>query len=232
MPRSDTARVAARLRELIEEGKTVASLERRSPLSSNEYIQDKDKIALHAWLSKTTNIIEATFGVQSAQFRHLRELMPNGPFNIDYASQVYPIVGLLAGALDDLEKGFLRNQETLIRGDVLDSVLEQASELNRLAYKDPAAVLVRVVLESTLRRLASTAGIDPNQKASAHNDALKQAGVYAQPQWRVIQAWLDIGNSAAHGEFADYSQEDVNNAIAGVAQFIALHFGPANPVAA
>ena len=43
------------------------------------------------------------------------------------------------------------------------------------------------------------------------NDELKSAGVYAQPQWRLIQAWLDTGNAAAPGRFAEYSQEDVGS---------------------
>jgi hypothetical protein len=232
VPRSDVARTAQRFRELIEEGNGVASLERRSSYSSIEFIQDKDKIKLQAWLSKTTNIVEGTFGPQSPQFRHLRDLMPKGAGHIEHSYEVYPIVGMLSGALDDLENGFLLDQETLISGDVFDSVLEQAGELNRLAYKDPAAVLVRVVLEGALRRLAAVRGIETSQKASLLNDALKQAAVYAQPQWRLIQAFLDIGNAAAHGKFNEYTQDDVSNAINGVTQFLALYFGPNGTIAA
>jgi hypothetical protein len=232
MARSETARVAERIRELIEEGKSVASLERRSPYTSIEYIQDKDKIQLQAWLSKTMNIVEATFGPESPQFRHMRELMPKGPYHIGHSYEVYPIVGMLTGARDDLEKGFLRNQGILISGDVFDSVLERATELNRLAYKDPSAVLVRVVLEGALRRLSAARGIDTDQTASQLNDALREAGFYAKPQWRLVQAWLDIGNAAAHGKFNDYSQEAVSNAIEGVTQFLALYFGPDRSAAA
>ena len=231
MAKSDTARIAERLRGLVEEGKKVASLEKASPYSSVEYIQDKDKVHLQAWLSKTMNIVEATFGPDSPQYRHLRELMPNGPYHIGHSYEVYPIVGMLTGALDDLENGFLRNQDMLISAEVFDNVLDQAAELTRLRYKDPAAVLLRVVLEGALQRLCAARNVDSGKTASHLNDALKDHGVYAQPQWRLIQSWLDIGNAAAHGKFDDYSQDDLSNALQGVTQFLALYFGPGNRAA-
>ena len=224
MARYDTERIGARLQGLIEEGNAVADLERQSPGSSNKYIQDKDKVRLQAWLSNVLNIIEAIFGVSSPQYRHLRELMPNGPYHVAHSYEVFPIVGLLSGAHGDLQGGFLRDQEQLIAADVFDSVLEQAAELNRQAYKDPSAVLMRVVLEDALRRLARKNGVDPDHKATKLNDELKQQSVYAQPQWRLIQAWLDIGNAAAHGRFEEYGTDDVSNAIHGVEQFLISHF--------
>jgi len=30
---------------------------------------------------------------------------------------------------------------------------------------------------------------------------IEEAGRFTQPQWRMVQAWLDIGNAAAHGKF-------------------------------
>jgi hypothetical protein len=224
MARYDTERISSRLQELIEEGNAVAALERQSPGDPSSYIHDRDKVRLQAWLSNVLNIIEATFGASSPQYRHLRELMPNGPYHVSHAYEVFPIVGLLSGAQGDLKAGFLRDQEQLIAADVFVSVLEQAVELNRLGYKDPSAVLMRVVLEDALRRLAKKNGINSDQKASALNDELKKASVYPQPQWRLVQAWLDIGNSAAHGKFEQYGTEGVSAAIHGVEQFLITYF--------
>lgn len=224
MARYDTKQIATRLRSLIEEGGAVAALERLSPGGVEKYIHEKEKVRLQAWLSNVGNIIEATFSASSPQYRHLRELMPNGPYHVEHAYEVYPIVGLLTGALGDLEGGFLRDQEQLIAADVFDSVLEHAAELNKQAYKDPSAVLMRVVLEDALRRLARKNGLDATHKAAKLNDDLKQLSVYPQPQWRLIQVWLDIGNAAAHGKFDEYSSDDVSNAIQGVGQFLTLHF--------
>jgi hypothetical protein len=215
-------RLADHMRELIAEGKRVAALEKPSG-SGFPYIQDKP--ALHSWLSKVTNIIEASFGAQSSQSRHLSQLMPKGVQFVATSYEVLSIVGLLSGTVDDLEKGYLLKQEFLIAGELFDSLLEQANHLNQIGYKDPAAVLARVVLEDALRRIARREGLDSGEKASTINDSLRNAGIYAQPRWRMVQAWLDIGNAAAHGKVSDFTEQDVAKMLEGISSFLADDFG-------
>lgn len=126
--------------------------------------------------------------------------------------------------MDDLENGFLIGQEFLLAGEIFDSVLEEAKELLNAGYKDPAAILGRVVLEDSLRRLARQEQLDDTQKATKLNDDLKKAGRYNQVQWRQIQVWLDVGNNAAHGKFDQYSKEQVKEHIEGIERFIASEF--------
>jgi hypothetical protein len=148
--------------------------------------------------------------------------MPRGGVRfVQHSYEVHPLIGLLAGASDDLEKGYLLGQEFLIAGEVFDSVLEQAKYLVTSGYKDPAAILARVVLEDALKRLARGEGIDDTPRASRINDELKAIGKCPQPQWRLIQAWLDIGNAAAHGKFDEYNKEDVVKLLEGVEGFVA-----------
>jgi hypothetical protein len=215
-------RLADRMHELIAEGKSVAALERPSEYSG-PYIQDKP--ALHSWLSKVTNIIETSFGAQSSQSRHLSQLMPKGIQFVEHSYEILSIVGLLSGAVDDLERGYLLKQEFLIAGELFDSLVEQAKHLNQTGYKDPAAVLGRVVLEDALRRIARREGMDSNEKASVINDSLKNTGIYAQPRWRMVQAWLDIGNAAAHGKATDFTEQDVTKMLEGISTFLADDFG-------
>jgi hypothetical protein len=215
-------RYADRVQELIEEGQAVAKLER--PSSVGPYIQDEDKIPLQAWLIKVSNILETVFGPESPHVRHFGEFTKDGMRLVEHSYDILPIVGLLTGALDDLEQGYLAGQEFLIAGEVFDSVLEQAKHLNQNGYKDPAAVLARVVLEDSLKRIARSEGIDDSQKASRLNDELKKAGRYPQPQWRLVQAWLDVGNAAAHGKFDAYDEEDVERLIKDIERFLATEF--------
>lgn len=216
-------RFADRLRELIEEGKVVAKLER--PSSVGAYIQGEDNIKLQAWLTKVVNILETVFGPNSPQLRHFKAVLPrDGVRFVQHSYDVYPIVGVLEGALDDLESGYLLGQEFLIAAEVLDSVLEQAKQLHRSGYKDASAVLARVVLEDALQRLARSVGIDDSQKTSRINDELWKAGKFSKPQWRFVQAWLDIGNAAAHGRFDEYDGGDVAKMIEGVERFLSTEF--------
>jgi hypothetical protein len=219
---SQYKRAADRVRSLITEGTAVAGLEQHS--SVGPYIQEK--IPLHAWWVKVENLIESVFGPQSAHGRQLRRLTKRTP---EHSYEVLGIVGMLTGALDDLESGFLIGQENLVAGVVLDDVLEQALELVRAGFKDPAAVLVRVVVEDTLRRLSRAHSLDDTVKASALNDALWKKGGYGKPQWRLVQAWLDIGNAAAHGDFAAYTADQVRQVILDVERFLAQELGARAP---
>lgn len=212
------ARVAERLRELISEGTRVAALE--MPSSIGPYI--KDNIQLHQWLVKVDNIVRTVFGTSSAHFIHLCEVMSQAPA---HAYEVQKIVGILSGALSDLEGGFLAHQEQLVAAVVFDSVLEQARQLSTSGFKDPAAVLCRVVVEDCLRRLSRQSGLPDAGKASTLNDGLRDSGRFNKPQWRVIQSWLDIGNAAAHGKFSEYDDEAVVRMIDDIERFVGLEFG-------
>ncbi len=78
-----------------------------------------------------------------------------------------------------------------------------------------------MAIEDTLKRLARSEGINYNQKASQKNEELKKIGRYPQPQWRLIQAWLDIGNAAAHGKFSEYDTTAVDKLLEDIKRFLA-----------
>jgi hypothetical protein len=213
------ARYAQRLREVIAQGEQVARLERPGQ-HVPPYIQDKEQ--LHAWLVNVDHIIRAAFGTEGAHFIHFNKATERAP---EHSYEVNRIVGILKGALSDLEGGFLVRQEHLVAGVVFDSVLEQARYLTKNDFKDPAAVLCRVVLEDCLRRLCRDEHLPDSGKAAALNDALLAANRYTKPQWRQIQSWLDIGNAAAHGKFSDYDNPAVIQMIDGVERFVAQELG-------
>jgi hypothetical protein len=114
-------------------------------------VQIEDYVALHGWLVRVDNIVRTVFGPASAHFIQLAAMLAGKP---SCASEVKGILGILNGALSDLEGGFLANQELLIAGAAFYSVLEQARHLVDSGFKDPAGVLCRVVIEDCLRRLS------------------------------------------------------------------------------
>jgi hypothetical protein len=127
-------RQASRLRELIEEGQVVARLERPSS-SGSTYIQDQDKIQAHGWATKVRNILETVFGPQSAHVRHFEDVLPKGGVrHLENSYDIYPVVGVLTGAVDDLEEGYLIGQEFLIASEIFDSIMEQAKHLMHSGY--------------------------------------------------------------------------------------------------
>lgn len=217
---------ADRIRELIEESETIEAL----LITLSKHIEDSLDFKVpynnyhetfNSWLVKLINIMEKAFGITSPHYKRIQDLTKENEY---IGSRIPLIRGVLNGSLDDLENGFLLGQEFLIAGEVFDSVLEEAKHLLKAGYKDPAAILGRVVIEDCIKRLARLEQLNDTKKAAALNDELKKAGRYNQAQWRQIQVWLDIGNNAAHGNFSQYKEEQVKDQLEGIERFIANEF--------
>lgn len=216
---------AERLRELIEDGQRLVQLGKPSNMTGTPHFQGSDVSQVINWITKAKNILEVALGPQSPHLAYFDNAIPKtGIGDIYYSNDVYPFIGILSAALNDLENGYLLRQEFFIAGEVFDSILEQAKHLVQNNYKDPAAILARVVIEDALKRISRNEGVDENQKASVINDELKKKGRFSQPQWRFIQGWLDIGNAAAHGKFGEYTQDDVVKMVDDVERFLVNEF--------
>ncbi|WP_205987927.1 DUF4145 domain-containing protein [Pseudoalteromonas sp. MEBiC 03485] len=100
--------------------------------------------------------------------------------------------------------------------------MEQATELLRSGYKGPAAVVAGVVLETTLRDLCIDNSI-PIAKLDKMNSELAKAGVYNKLQQKRITALADIRNSAAHGDWASFKNDEVEGMISDVERFLSYY---------
>ncbi len=134
------------------------------------------------------------------------------------------------GFKEDLEKGLITTDLIgLISVDVFSDIIDQAKNLresNTEFLNRAACVLTRIVLEDTLKKLCSKRKISlTSDKASVANDELKRQSVYPQTMWRQVQAWLDIGNAAAHPmsenvDFNKINETQIDNMINGVKDFV------------
>ncbi len=210
-------KLANRIQAVIDQSTQVAAT-----CSISEYgSYNINNALLNEWLIKSRNIIKITFGENSTHYTELHKLIES---NVIRREDVDSVQGLLIGALDDFKNGFIVGQEFLIAGEIFDSVLEESKHLLNTGHKDAAAILGRVVTEDSLKRLSRREGLNDNYKATRLNDELKKIGLYTQPQWRLIQVLLDLGNSAAHGNFNDYNDDEVNNMLHGIEMFFANYF--------
>lgn len=175
-----------------------------------------------AWAISAKTVVENLVGRESRYFRELeRVLGGKGAANLYLIEHLVVAEGVLQAAVADLTSGVLVDEELRIASEVFDSVLQEAKYLNESGHKDASAVLGRVVVEDALKRLARQEGIVEEKKASVLNDKLKGSGRYVQAQWRQIQAWLDIGNDAAHGRFESYDAAMVGAMLDGIEGFLA-----------
>lgn len=137
-----------------------------------------------------------------------------------------PLKGALAALRREYELDNLQTVAELIHADTFSSFMEMADHLHAQGYKDAAAVIAGSVLEQHLRELCTKNGIpvfDSNgkfKKADLLNADLAGQGVYSKLDQKSVTSWLGLRNEAAHGNYANYTPDQVRLMIDAVGDFI------------
>jgi len=136
------------------------------------------------------------------------------------------VSGMLAGLRSEYEAGYLQSVAELVHADIFADFLEMADYLLQQGYRDSAAVITGSVLESHLRTLCDKHGLaviksdGKPKKADALNSELAAAGAYNMLDQKSVTAWLDLRNKAAHGNYTEYTKEQVLLMLENVRNFI------------
>jgi hypothetical protein len=135
------------------------------------------------------------------------------------------LIGILKALRADYLAGYMNTVEQLIHADLFSDFLEMAEYLLNQGFKDPSAVLVGSVLEEHLRKLCLHNSIDimngdKPKKADSLNAELAGTTVINKLDQKSITAWLDLRNKAAHGNYNEYTQEQVQLMFEGVRNFM------------
>ncbi len=131
--------------------------------------------------------------------------------------------GILQAALNDYRQGYVADNTLLVSAEVFADFLVQAEVLLENDYKDAAAVVIRAVLEDGLRRLCHANALAPNPKDGIDDLARKLVtkNIITALQKKEIDAKRELGNSAAHGRFSEYTKADVVAFLEFVQRFLA-----------
>jgi len=138
-------------------------------------------------------------------------------------------ISILQSIRSEIEGGWLFSLKGLITAELFANFIEMSEHLLETGYKDPAAVVCGSVLEEHLRQLCSVKNI-PTEiekdgklrpiKADKLNSDLTKQGVYSKLDQKMVTAWLDLRNNAAHGQYDKYNQDQVKNMITAVTEFM------------
>jgi hypothetical protein len=169
------------------------------------------------WATNVLNLLQRTFGESSVHYKHFAESY--AAFE-GWLADVETSFGIFKAAEEDYLGGYLFHIRTLAKAEVLSDALEQAKALLHLGYKDPACILARVALESALKDLSAKYGVAEG-KLDRMNAELTKAGAYNVVKQKQITAWADIGNKAAHGDWASYTDADTVAMVNGVEALVA-----------
>ncbi len=209
-----------RCKEIIQEGK--------------DAIKNEDKLKMMKCVASIENIFRVIYPNHVPAHLRLSHIEKSLRFfgigavqNPAYTFSLY--LPMFEGFTEDLEKGLLiQNLSNLISLDLYSDLLQQAQEL-RKSETEPlnraACVLTRIVLEDTLKKICDIHKIVPaTPKADQYNIALRTGNVYGEALKKQVDAWLGIGNTAAHPEnvktkFSDISTTQMDDMIKQIKEF-------------
>lgn len=136
---------------------------------------------------------------------------------------------ILAAATAEVRGGWSRSVRSLASGELFSDFLEMAEYLLSQGYKDAAAVMVGSTLEEHLRGLCRNRSMEVmlerdgrlvSKRADALNSALASADVYSKLDQKAVTTWLDLRNKAAHGNYNEYTRQQVDLMQHGVVEFM------------
>ncbi len=171
------------------------------------------------WATNVLALLQRVFGENSPHYNNFLE-----QYNIHKGAITMPAFedcrGVFRAAKEDYEAGYLFSIRGLIKAEDSMDALEQANELLRAGYKDPACAVAGVALEITLKELCTRNSI-ALAKLDVMNIELCKKGIYNMGVQKLVTAWAHWRNKAAHGEWDQYSNVDVQEMINGITRFVA-----------
>ena len=192
------------------------------------YVDDE---LLLGWRVKARNLISRTCGAESEHYRQFAQVEEERgmPMVTTNHEKMKRLKAVFLAAKEDYEGGHLRSMRSFVHAELFDDELEQAKELLASGYTAPAAVIARVVLETTLRTLCGDCRpVIEVRKANGNwvkledlNVSLAKAGVYTVTVQKEVTSLAGIGNDAAHGNPVD--KGSVRDMIVRVARFVSDH---------
>jgi HEPN domain-containing protein len=209
--------IEKRFVELIEETTEVDATV-RLPKGQYSISDEVDRQAFMKWGMSAMTLLFQVFGDNSLQFKEFKKHYDD--FNGWLAEYYFNCKSIFLAAYEDYTNGYIFKLRGLVAADIIEDGLEQAESLLSAGYKDPSCVIAGVCLETSIKELCDREEIE-HSKLDKMNADLRKAEVYNLSMQKQITAWADLRNNAAHGNWNEYSNEDVEYMIEGIRRFIA-----------
>lgn len=201
-------------------------------LNSNDYYLADCPEEVAMLIAKSKAAVSRIVGINSTYYKEIERALEKKEYD---GMKLKQISGVAIALKEDLEKDYMKNLGELIHSEVFADFLDMAQYLLGEGYKDAAAVIAGSTLESHLKKLCLKNGIAIQSKNSKGAPVPRKADVinadlagtpvptYSKGIQKQITAWLDIRNNAAHGDYAQYNQDQVKLMISGITDFIATN---------
>lgn len=209
-----------RVDELLAMGNNVLATRRRSDFG--EFI---DSGSMSGFRSALLSFIDRVYGPNHPHFFEVKD-----GSGVARPEDAQKCIAILNAIRSEISGGWLFSIKGLITAEIFSDFIEMAEHLLDAGYKDPAAVMCGSVLEEHLRQLCLKNGLETTvqkdekefpKKADTLNADLARSEVYSKLDQKMITGWLDLRNKAAHGQYNEYTEEQVRNLLSSVTEFMA-----------
>ena len=205
---------------LIEQGQKVLSTIK----SSSHFGDYVDSGLQMGFRTSSLSFLKNLYEEKHPYYTNFNERVKGGsPSETEYG------LNILISIKTEIENDWLISLKELVSSEIFADFLDMSKHLINLNYKDPAAVMIGSTLEEHLRLLCKKNSIETEfersgnlvpKKANLINSELTKENVYGILEQKNITAWLDLRNKAAHGNYDEYTIEQVDLMHQGVLNFI------------
>ena len=183
-----------------------------------------------AIVTRGTNVIQNICGKDSVYCKQIQEVSDIEKYSYEHQAEF--ITGIVIAVRGELQDGYLSSLTSLIHGEVFKNYLDMAIHLFSEGYEDAAAVIAGSTLETQLRLLAKRNGIfifkeeEKYKGKKIHksfaklNQELKNSSAYSLSFQEQLTSYYRIRNHAAHGNYTEYSNEEVKQFINWLEDFV------------
>jgi hypothetical protein len=184
-----------------------------------------DRVNWHAycaWVTKAENFLLQVVGAEHIYYTRFHDFAQ--PIGDTWEARASALQQLMAFR-DDLAKGRLVSLQSMVTAEVFSNFLDMAEHLLNNNYKDAAASLTGAVLERGLRDIADSQSIPVRSRDDLTSLAnrLAEKAIYTRLMQKNLVVWIAVRNHADHGEFSQYTLDDVRNMLVGVRTFLDQH---------
>lgn len=198
--------IVQRFDELIERGNELWW----DPIK-NQAHKNQNPVLFTQWTTSSLNLLDK---LSISTNRFVREFekyssAQTGQANIGLA------LGVLQAARDEYIRGLAVDYQLGVSAAVFGDIISEARYLLEKGYLRASAILARAGLEETLRARARAIPIDISNRVKLFDllGKLRHNGILTEFDERRIDAYVKIGNAAAHGDAFSYNSDDVKGLV-------------------
>ena len=223
-----SSRLAAEIEDLVIAGTKIT----RRVSTADQHLDGDALSEVTTWVTRLGQLVRKLYGERSQHFvSYTKAADTHGFFNLwkNHYTHFTHMLGVAKTIKHEVDNNLLVDVKALLQADIFADFLEMGEHLLQESYKDAAAVIIGTVLEDKLRGLTLAAGLpirsDSGKPMTIEplNIQLTKNDVYSTLVQKQVTTWAHIRNKAAHGEYSEYTKQQVEMMLVFVQGFVAEH---------